>query len=153
MRKHGSNGKFVKSGIYKKCNVCKTSYYVVASIIKTSRFCSRGCQYNFKRKMPKGNKARNWKGGRRIFKDGYVRIYMPSHPFSWGKYILEHRLKMEKHLGRYLTPEEIVHHKGIKYPKASKENKGDNRLKNLKLTTRSKHIKTHRPDLIRWGVK
>ena len=48
---------------------------------------------------------------------GYILIYKPKHPFATQNgYVFEHRLVMEKHLGRYRTPEEIVHHKGIKYP-------------------------------------
>jgi len=59
-------------------------------------------------------------------KDGYVTIYMPRHPFcNNSKRVREHRLVMEKHIGRYLNPEEIVHHiNGIK---------DDNRFENLKL--------------------
>ncbi len=59
----------------------------------------------------KGEKNPNWKGGKDVHKDGYVYIKNPTHPFCNGKgYVGEHRLKMEKYLGRYLKPEEIVHH-------------------------------------------
>lgn len=74
--------------------------------------------------FPKGNKHYNWKGGKKI-KRGYVLIFFPTHPFAKEKYVFEHRLVMEKHLGRYLTPQEVVHHiNGIK---------DDNRIENLKL--------------------
>lgn len=72
--------------------------------------------------------------------NGYIIVYMPDHPFpsilNRGKgYVLEHRLLMEKHLGRYLLPEEIVHHKnGIR---------DDNRIENLALTDVRKHISGH----------
>jgi hypothetical protein len=73
-----------------------------------------------------GDKASNWKGGRRINSQGYVLIYAPNHPFcdSHG-YVREHRLAMEAHIGRVLLPTEVVHHvNGIK---------DDNRIFNLML--------------------
>ena len=70
----------------------------------------------------KGNP--NWKGGRRTTY-GYILIFAPKHPFATQKYVGEHRLVMEQYLGRYLRPEEIVHHiNGIR---------NDNRIENLLL--------------------
>lgn len=66
--------------------------------------------------------------------DGYILIYKPDHPYcnSTG-YVREHRLVMEEYLGRYLTPEEVVHH--------INKNKQDNKIENLMLfSTHSKHV-------------
>ena len=54
-----------------------------------------------------------WNGGRRLDKHGYVMVHVPMHPQTRTstKTVVEHRLVMEVHLGRYLDPKEVVHHK------------------------------------------
>ena len=89
-----------------------------------------------------GEKGSNWKGGKFKFSGGYVFVYNPTHPFRINKrYILEHRLVMEKHLGRFLKPSEIVHHiNGIK---------DDNRIENLKLFANiSEHSKLPNKEIV-----
>lgn len=83
-----------------------------------------------------GEKHHNWKGGRYV-RDGYVMVKVENHPYAnrYG-YVLEHRLVMEKELGRYLKPTEVVNHRnGIR---------SDNRYENLELfENHSTHIKMH----------
>ena len=90
-------------------------------------------------------KSWSWKGGKIKNYSGYILILNPKHPYSTKDgYIREHRLVMEKHIDRYLKPSEQVHHKGIKYPIGSIENKQDNRIENLQLfSSNSAHISFH----------
>jgi len=58
-----------------------------------------------------GSESVNWKGGKSIDKRGYIYIKSPKHPLANSRgYVFEHRLVMEKSLGRYLKIEEVVHH-------------------------------------------
>lgn len=82
----------------------------------------------------------SWSGGRIVDKSGYILVYMPEHPHAShparGRcgYVREHRLVMEKMIGRYLDPKEVVHHKNGK--------KDDNRPENLELfSSNAEHLK------------
>lgn len=113
----------------KTCPAC-TKTYVTAT--KRQVCCSKRCARELE-----------WLDGRRVPREtirhgqGYVWVLVHDHPFGRrlaGKglrpgvsYLLEHRLVMEQHLGRYLAPRERVHHKnGVR---------DDNRLENLELWT------------------
>ncbi len=53
-----------------------------------------------------------WKGGRCVDADGYILVKADDHPHCDNRgYVREHRLVMEKELGRYLLPTEVVHHR------------------------------------------
>jgi hypothetical protein len=94
--------------------------------------------WNKGKKCPQlsGEKHWNWKGGKIKTKFGYIRFHQPEHPHSDRQgYIFEHIIMMEKHIGRYLNSDEIVHHiNGIK---------DDNRIENLKLMTDRVHRSFH----------
>ena len=91
------------------------------------------------------NHCGRWKGGRIIVR-GYILIKLPPDDFFYpmttspNGYVLEHRLIVAKALGRCLHSWEIVHHKAIKYPQGSIENKQDNRYpENLQLISELGH--------------
>ncbi len=83
-----------------------------------------------------------WKGGRLKTSTGYIIVRCEGHPrTSEGHpYVFEHILVMEAYLGRYLTINEIIHHINGR--------KDDNRIENLELIDRSKHMKHHIQDII-----
>jgi hypothetical protein len=64
-----------------------------------------------------GERNHQYVAGRRIDLDGYVLVTAPDdHPYARqrpnrkGKIIFEHRLVLERKLGRYLLPSEVVDH-------------------------------------------
>lgn len=71
----------------------------------------------------------HWRGGKHTNPKGYVLMYAPNHPTHNGKgYVAEHRLVMEKMIGRLLLRTEHVHHlNGIR---------DDNQPENLELWQR-----------------
>jgi hypothetical protein len=101
------------------CEYCGTQFVPRTA---SSRFCSRPCLHAGSRR----ERSASWKGGRYITGDGYVKVYEPEHPGadSMG-YVSEHRLVMERKLGRPLTSKETVHHKN--------NTRDDNRPENLQL--------------------
>ena len=114
------------------------------------KYCGRNCYFKDKETIDRlktmgkdGFKFRKIKPF--VMNNGYKMIYMPSHPYARhgnGKYIYEHRLVMEKKIGRYLDPKtEIIHHiNGIPT---------DNRIENLVLTTRKEHMFNHMDILLK----
>src|SRR3972149_10771516 len=127
----------------RKCKNCKKLFKTYPSRVKNGKgkFCGRSCSSSYNnrgkknhfskdRYFGKGEKSSRWKGGTKKER-GYILVYKPSHPFSTNGYVRQHRLVMEKKMGRHLKPKEIVHHMN--------HNKSDNRPENLMLMNGSDH--------------
>jgi len=121
--------------IWHACTDCGTERWVQLGKLKSSRQprntrCRSCAGKVFSLKM-RGVCASNWRGGR-IKNDGYVLIHSPNHPHADRQgYVREHRLIMEEMIGRYLTPQEYVHHiNGIP---------DDNHKENLELISPTNH--------------
>jgi len=72
-------------------------------------------------------------GARIIDKHGYIHVFIGESALGANKdgYMLEHRKVMQDHLGRMLTPWEIIHHRN--------RDKANNEIENLELTIVADH--------------
>ena len=108
----------------------------------SSKSC--GCYKLESSRLRHGFEAANWRGGRTRDEDGYILVYLPSHPNAKGNgYVPEHRLVMSEVLGRPLLRTETVHHKnGVR---------DDNRPENLELWTAAHASGGRVSDMIRYA--
>jgi hypothetical protein len=121
-----------------KCD-CGVKKQINAYAVVSNITMSCGC-YN--KEKSTGDNHPNFKGGKFINEQGYVYV---SSRVLYGKKGFEHRLIMEKHLGRCLNKNENVHHKN--------GNRSDNRIENLELWVKSQPSGQRVEDLIKWAKK
>lgn len=118
-----------RTGTTKPCKQCGKEFYVslyqARDIARNSgTFCSVLCKNNSLRLSGPGARFKR--------PDGYIVVYYPAHPDSGKRnMVLEHRLVMERVLGRRLLRTEQVNH--INHVR------DDNRPENLELISPSDH--------------
>jgi hypothetical protein len=133
----------------KQCQICNKDFKTYPSRLAMGRgkYCSRLCSDKITLIKPgqhiapateikSGSKPHNYVGRRftKARQNGkkYILIHSPSHPYtSKSGYVREHRLIMESKLGRFLMPDEIVHH--------INGDTLDNRIDNLEVMPKVEH--------------
>jgi endogenous inhibitor of DNA gyrase (YacG/DUF329 family) len=92
--------------------------------------CSRRCRGDALIARPLG-RMHNGRPAR-LDSGGYVMLWEPEHPAAFHGWVYEHRILIEKMLGRYLASDEHVHHiNGVK---------DDNRPENLQIMGWLEHL-------------
>jgi len=81
---------------------------------------------------------KDWKT---VKKGDYLYAKVPDHPNATSNgYVLEHRVVVERYLGRYLDRKELVHH--------IDENKKNNEIENLRVMSPTDHNNLHKRKLV-----
>ena len=136
-----------------KCK-CGTERIVTEYTVLQNKSKSCGCLHKEIAKQSfdkfnetnRGENSPRWIGGKILHKRGYVFVLSPEHPRVQNrknKYVQEHILVMEKKIGRYILPNETIHHKnGIKT---------DNRIENLELWSKNHLYGQRVEDLIKFA--
>lgn len=132
-------GKTIYSAI---CAQCGEVFFTQKSQHGTT--CSNRCSQKHIPRRGGIGRPISKKRERFINDKGYIKVRAWDHPRAskYGRHVLEHTLVMEKMIGRYLTPEESVHHKnGIRT---------DNRPDNLELWVSPQRFGQRVSDLVHY---
>lgn len=116
------------------CETCAKEFSIAVVDLQRGRgrFCSRQCSGAAHRSANNPN----WHGGRYRATNGYIYVYAPDHPYATQDgYVMEHRRVVERRIGRFLLPEEEVHHRNAV--------RDDNRDENLELMPNKSAHRTH----------
>ncbi len=108
------------TGVKLMCTICGGPFYVPPSKV-AAKYCSTPCRQTGNGKKNSGAALRGTGNG-----NGYTRSKQRQ---------FEHRLVMERSLGRKLLKHEAVHHKD--------GNRKNNRLSNLQIVNRAEHMFIH----------
>lgn len=115
------SGKERQDRILALCDGVRTSHEIAAIVGDSAKYV-QATMLKFdaprlKQAPPSGSRNPAYKHGRRIDRDGYVLVGSgENHPFARKRsgrthgLIYEHRLVMERELGRHLLPSEVVDH-------------------------------------------
>ncbi len=107
------------------CDNCQSNFKIGWKISleqSLHNFCNRICYYEWRKDI---KNHPHWKGGE-VKMQGYVFLKVEGHPYGNELgYVKRSRLIMEAYLGRYLLPEETMHH--------INEIRDDDRIENFKL--------------------
>lgn len=122
------------------CVSCEKTFHVNECETKRPKrplpkYCSRVCYATHYQAVHGG---RNRKTGTMVHR-GYVLEWNPDHPNSVKGYVYQHRLVMERHIGRLLTDDEAIHHLN--------HIRNDNRVENLELMNKVDHSRLHALEL------
>lgn len=133
-------GQYAPGTHFRACETCSELFRVRPSDVRKAqargaeapRFCSIQCVGAAQR----GERNPKWGGGTYGATNGYVYEHAPEHPHATQDgYVMQHRLVVERAIGRVLTPAEEVHHRN--------HVRDDNRIENLELMASTSAHRIH----------